>query len=140
MKTHAFPFSHSLGITRTDEGIRASAITPTAGKLTQKWLDWFWKASKIHVPFGVYTKFNSKVRPKTEGRFSPTFNADKGEFLVLPPPWEDPELLLPDLSLPSIPWLLLGQTRCCPVPRRRPSWRLSLDIDSQNVQCLICVE
>lgn len=140
MKTHTFPFTHLLCITWTDEVIRDSAITPTAGKLTQKWLDWFWQASKIYVPFGVYTKFNSKAQPKTEGRFLLTFNADKGEFLFLPPPCEDPELLLPDLSLPSIPWLLLGPTRCGPIPRRRPSWRLSLDIDSQYVQCLICIE
>lgn len=63
-----------------------------------------------------------------------TFKAVIGVFLLLPPPCEEPELLLPDLSLPSPPWLTLGPTRCCPAPRRRPSWRLSLDIDSLYVQ------
>lgn len=59
---------------------------------------------------------------------SHTFKALRDGFLLLPPPCEEPELLLPDLSLPSPPWLLLGPSRCCPAPRRRPSWRLSLDI------------
>lgn len=86
---------------------------------------------------------NSTPKPSHEQKgvcLSLTFSADRGEVLFLPPPWEDPELLLPDLSLPSIPWLLLGPTRCCPIPRRRPSWRLSLDIDSRCVQWLVCVE
>lgn len=64
-----------------------------------------------------------------------TFKAVMDAFLLLPPPCEEPELLLPDLSLPSPPWLLtLGPRRCCPAPRRRPSWRLSLDIDPPSVQ------
>lgn len=139
-KTCTLPFTCLLSFIWINEVITYSANTPRAGKLTQKQFDRFWQASKTLVPFGVYTKFNSKTRPKIDLRFSRTFNADKGEFLFLPPPCEDPELLLPDLSLPSIPRLVLGPTRCWPVPRRRPSWRLSLDIDSRYVQYLLCIE
>lgn len=67
---------------------------------------------------------SSSVRPFS----SHTFKALRDGFLLLPPPCEEPELLLPDLSLPSPPWLFLGPSRCWPAPRRRPSWRLSLDI------------
>lgn len=66
---------------------------------------------------------------KRPGAFSRTFKALRDAFLLLPPPCEEPELLLPDLSLPSPPWLALGPSRCWPAPRRRPSWRLSLDIE-----------
>lgn len=66
---------------------------------------------------------------KRPGDFSCTFKAPRDAFLLLPPPCEEPELLLPDLSLPSPPWLALGPSRCWPAPRRRPSWRLSLDIE-----------
>lgn len=52
-------------------------------------------------------------------------------FLPFPPPWDDPELLLPDLSLPSPLWADLRPSLCCwPAPRRRPSCRLSFDMSS----------